>query len=325
MTDKIKVLIVDDQALVLDLLSKGLSKYKEIEVVGTATNGYLAFNEVNRNDPDVIVLDMEMPTMNGIQFLHRLMPRNPIPTVVLSALTDKDSKITKDAFEAGAVDFQPKPSGGAKALPKLLGHLVTKIKMAAGADVSHWKRAKPKKEEKKEEKTLPSTALDRQAKTDNIILGMGALDATKDSSKILKIYALGSCVGVSLFCEANGAAGLSHVVLPSSNSDKEKSKETPGYYADTAVDELIRRMQGLGCKQSSLYAKIAGGAKTRAEISDFFGIGQKNAIAVKAALLKRGIKVKVEDIGKDLSRTVTVKPGTGKVVVYHPEKGNWEL
>jgi len=113
---KIRVLIVDDQALVLDILAKGLSKDPNIEVVGTATDGQLALNQIDRLKPDVIILDMEMPRMNGIQFLHELMPKTPIPTIVLSALTQKDSQITKDAFEPSLplsvvihIDYQKAP------------------------------------------------------------------------------------------------------------------------------------------------------------------------------------------------------------------------
>jgi len=128
---KIRVLIVDDQALVLDILARGLAKDPSILVVGTATDGQLALNQIDRVNPDVIILDLEMPRMNGIQFLHHLMPVNPIPTIVLSALTQNNSKVTVDAFEAGAFDFLAKPSGGARALSDLLNQLWTKIKIAA--------------------------------------------------------------------------------------------------------------------------------------------------------------------------------------------------
>jgi chemotaxis receptor (MCP) glutamine deamidase CheD/DNA-binding NarL/FixJ family response regulator len=322
---KIKVVIVDDQALVLDILKKGLSQNSSIEVVGTATNGFLAFNEVNRTEPDVIILDMEMPTMNGIQFLQRMMPINPVPTIVLSALTERDSQITQDAFEAGAVDFLPKPTGGAKALPQLLSQLILKIKNAADKDVSHFKRKKEHivKEEKVDEKTLPPTVLDRKAKTDKIILGMGALDASNDKNKSIRIYALGSCVGVSLFSKSKDIAGMCHVVLPSSSADKEKAQKVPGYYADSGIDALLEKMLELGCRKDDIVAKIAGGAKTKAEIGDYFGIGQRNAVAVKAALIKHNIKILGEDTGKDISRTVSIRPGIIEVEIQHPEKGKW--
>ncbi|MFP4527683.1 MAG: response regulator [Candidatus Kapaibacterium sp.] len=315
---KIKVLIVDDQALILDILSRNLVKDPTIDVIGTATDGYLALNMISREKPDVILLDMEMPRMNGLQFLHNLMPVNPIPTIVLSALTDKDSKITVDAFEAGAVDFQPKPSGGARGLPEMLNRLLVKIKMAATQDVGHLK--KPKKDY-----TLPGNALDRKAKTDQIVLGMGALEVTNKPGKILKIFALGSCIGLTMICPGSETIGMAHVVLPNSTTDFKKSQALPGYFADSAVEEMLKLMRQNGCANKKVYAKIAGGAKTKVDIGDYFGVGQRNSIAVKAALLKNGIKIAASDIGGQISRTISIRTGTTKVSVYFPDKGTWEI
>lgn len=315
---KIKVLIVDDQAIVLDILSKGLAKDPLIEVIGTATDGQLALNQIPRLKPDVIVLDMEMPRMNGIQFLDKLMPEFPTPTIVLSALTEKDSKITQQAFELGAVDFLPKPSSGARALPELFVQLWTKIRIAATKDVRQYKRSKAKIE-------LASNVLDRSAKTNQIILGMGAFDVTSDPGKLLKIFALGSCVGAALFCPPKNVVGLSHVVLPNSTTDKEKAIKMPGYFADTAIPTMLDRMMRMGCDKSQIVAKIAGGAKTTVDIGDYFGVGQRNALAVKATLLKQGIKVLGEDTGGAFSRTVFVQPGDLKYHINHPDKGNWEI
>lgn len=315
---KIKVLIVDDQALVLDILAKGLVKDPMIDIIGTATDGYLALNQVSRQKPDVIILDMEMPRMNGIQFLHNLMPVNPIPTIVLSALTEKDSKITKEAFEAGAVDFQPKPGAGARGLPDLFSQLLTKIKLAATQDVSHLKKVK-------KEYKLPGNALDRAAKSDQIILGMGAMEATNSPDKILKIFALGSCIGLGLFCPSKNVVGLAHIALPQSTTDSEKAQKLPGYFADTGVDALLRKMGEYGCTPDKIYAKIAGGAKTKIELGDYFGIGQRNTVAVKAGLLKRGVKILGEDLGGTISRTASVKVGDKKMTLYFPDKGTWEI
>ncbi len=315
---KIKVLIVDDQALVLDILAKGLAKDPMIEVVGTATDGYLALNQVSRLKPDVILLDMEMPRMNGIQFLLNLMPVNPIPTIVLSALTQKDSKVTSEAFEAGAVDFLPKPGAGARGLPELFNQLFTKIKLASTQDVSHLKRVK-------KDYTLPSNALDRTARTNQVILGMGAFEVTKDPTKVLKIFALGSCIGLALFCPSANIVGLAHIALPASQTDLEKAQKLPGYFADSGVDVMVKTMQDFGCTSDKVYAKIAGGAKTKVELGDYFSIGQRNAVAVKAGLLKRGIKILGEDIGGSISRTASVKVGDRKLTLYFPDKGTWEI
>lgn len=318
LTAPIKVLVVDDQALVLDILVKGLSKDPMIEVVGTATDGYLALSQVNKLNPQVIILDMEMPRMNGIQFLHNLMPVNPIPTIVLSALTEKDSKITIEAFEAGAVDFLPKPSSGARGLPELFNQLWTKIKLAATQDVSHYKKIK-------RDYKLPTNALDRTARTNQIVLGMGAYEVSKEPGKVLKIFALGSCIGLSLFCPQSNVVGLAHIALPNSTTDPEKAKNLPGYFADSGVDVMVRKMMEYGCPPNKIFAKIAGGAKTKVELGDYFGIGQRNSVAVKAGLLKRGVKILSEDIGGSISRTAYVKVGDNSLVLHYPEKGTWEI
>lgn len=315
---KIKVLIVDDQALVLDILSRGLSKDPNIEIVGTATDGQIALNIIPRLKPDVIILDMEMPRMNGLEMLQKLMPINPIPTIVLSALTFKDSKLTQQAFELGAVDFLSKPSGGARALPGLLSQLWTKIKIAAAQDVNQFKQ-------KVKKYKLASTFLDRKAKINQSILGMGASETTKEEGKLLKIFALGSCVGVALFCPSKRIVSLIHIVLPASKNDKEKAENIPGYFADTGIVHILGEMNKLGCINNNIFAKIAGGAKTSVDIGDYFSIGQRNSVAVKATLLKNKIKIRGENIGGNISRTVWVTPGNDNYNLHHPEKGNWTL
>lgn len=315
---KIKVLIVDDQPLILEILSNGLAKDPSIEVVGTATDGYLALNQISNLNPDVIILDMEMPRMNGIQFLHNLMPVNPIPTIVLSALTERDSQITDEAFNAGAVDFLLKPTGGAKGLSTVLIQLWTKIKIAAEKDVSHFKRTI-------KDYKLPPSHLERSAKTNKIILGMGEMEVSNDITKDLKIFALGSCIGLALFCPLKNVVGLSHVALPGSKIDLEKAEGLPGYFADTAVPALLNKMYEIGCPVNKIYAKIAGGSKTKVEIGNHFEIGSRNVIAVKAGLLKAGIRILGEDIGGIISRTVTLKAGDKMLSLYYPDKGTWEI
>lgn len=319
MTNKrIKVLIVDDQALVLDILQKGLSRDPIIDIVGTATDGQLALNQLDRLKPDVIVLDMEMPRMNGIQFLNQMMPNYTIPTIVLSALTHKDSKLTQQAFELGAFDFLPKPQGGARELPKLIVQLLTKIRIAAAQDVTQFRKPERPIE-------LPKNELDRNAKTNQIILGMGAFEVTNEPGKTLKIFALGSCVGVALFCPSKGVVAMSHVVLPSSTTDSDKAASMPGYFADTAINTMLEKMQSMGCDKTKIFAKMAGGAKTTVDLGDYFGIGQRNAVAVKAALLKQGVRVLGEDIGNTYSRTVHVVVGDNNYYLLHPDKGKWQI
>jgi two-component system chemotaxis response regulator CheB len=137
---KIRVLIVDDSALVRQLLSQGLSKDPGIEVVGTAQDPYVARDKIVELCPDVMTLDVEMPRMDGVEFLERLMPQYPMPVVMVSSLTQKGKQITLDALEAGAVDFVSKPTSNlVNGLSSMMMELRTKIKIASVADVSRFK------------------------------------------------------------------------------------------------------------------------------------------------------------------------------------------
>ena len=137
----VRVLIVDDSALVREILATGLNSDPGIEVVGTATDPFNARDKILQLKPDVMTLDVEMPKMDGVEFLHQLMPQHPIPVIMVSALTERGRKITLEALEFGAVDFVTKPkSDVANGLQKMMQVLAAKVKMAATANVSHWKR-----------------------------------------------------------------------------------------------------------------------------------------------------------------------------------------
>jgi len=140
MAQQIRVLVVDDSALVRQILSNGLSLDPAINVVGTASDPYVARDQIIRLKPDVLTLDVEMPRMDGVAFLRKLMPQYPIPIVMVSSLTQKGKQITMEALEAGAVDFVTKPTTNvAQGLNTMLGELRAKVKIAAKANVSHWK------------------------------------------------------------------------------------------------------------------------------------------------------------------------------------------
>ena len=143
---KIKVMIIDDMALIRDILAQGLSQDPGIEVVGTASDPYIAAKQIPKLKPDVLTLDVEMPRMDGVDFLRRLMPQHPIPVVMVSALTERGKQITMDALEAGAVDFVTKPNTDvARGLNAMMMELRTKVKIASSASVSHWKHKRYKK------------------------------------------------------------------------------------------------------------------------------------------------------------------------------------
>lgn len=140
MPRKIKVLVVDDSALVRQILTQGLSRDPVLEVVGHAADPYIARDRIVQLRPDVMTLDVEMPRMDGVEFLRRLMPQYPIPVVMVSSLTDRGKQITIEALEAGAVDFVSKPTTDvARGLQGMILELCAKVKLASTVNVSHWK------------------------------------------------------------------------------------------------------------------------------------------------------------------------------------------
>lgn len=144
MAGKIRVLIVDDSALVREILSQGLSADPGIEVVGTATDPFNARDKIIKLRPDVLTLDVEMPKMDGVEFLRQLMPQFPLPVVMVSALTERGQRITLDALAAGAVDFVTKPKSNlANGLQGMMTQLAAKVKLASTANVSRWKGRQP--------------------------------------------------------------------------------------------------------------------------------------------------------------------------------------
>jgi len=114
MTKKIRVLIVDDSAVVRQTMSEILSSDPGIEVMATAADPFVAADRIKDEVPDVITLDVEMPRMDGISFLQRIMSQHPIPVVMCSSLTEEGSETAMKALEYGAVDIIQKPRLGTK-------------------------------------------------------------------------------------------------------------------------------------------------------------------------------------------------------------------
>ena len=133
---KTKVLIVDDSALVRQVLSEILSSDPDIEVVGTATDPYAAREKIKQFNPDVITLDVEMPKMDGITFLSNIMRLRPMPVVMISSLTEQGAEITLQALEIGAIDFVDKPKlDVAHGIRDYAQDIIEKVKTAAHAQV----------------------------------------------------------------------------------------------------------------------------------------------------------------------------------------------
>ena len=114
MEKKIDVLIVDDSAVVRRTLSEILSSDPDIEVIATAADPFIAAEKIRKVLPDVIMLDIEMPRMDGITFLHKIMSQHPIPVVICSSLTDRGAETTLKALEYGAVEIIQKPRLGSR-------------------------------------------------------------------------------------------------------------------------------------------------------------------------------------------------------------------
>ncbi len=141
MSKKIRVLIVDDSAIVRQSLTEILSSDPEIEIVGTASDPYMAVEQIKNVVPDVITLDIEMPKMDGITFLKKIMSQHPIPVIIISTLTSKGTETALSALESGAVEVVLKPQLHTSEQRKEAAMiLVDKVKAASHA-VIHRRRA----------------------------------------------------------------------------------------------------------------------------------------------------------------------------------------
>jgi len=142
--DQISVLIVDDSAMMRNLIGRIVEGNDELTVAGKAMNGAFALQKLPRLEPDVIVLDIEMPEMNGIEFLkEKKKLNNDVPVIVLSAIATKGAKVTMEALSLGAADFITKPSGSVSHDIESVGERLTQLLLVYGKD--YRKRSGPKK------------------------------------------------------------------------------------------------------------------------------------------------------------------------------------
>lgn len=162
----VKVLIVDDSAIVRKILSSHLGQQRGIEVVGTAPDPFIARDKIIALAPDVLTLDVEMPEMDGITFLRKLMKHYPMPVIVLSSLTTRGSKTALEALAAGAIDVISKP-GPAYSVGDTCTELVEKIKIASRAKINRNATA----EQEADNQTNERLSL---AETTNKIFAIGA-------------------------------------------------------------------------------------------------------------------------------------------------------
>ena len=181
---KTRVVVVDDSALVRSLLTEIINRQPDMQCVGAAADPLVAREMIRELDPDVITLDIEMPRMDGLDFLAKLMRLRPMPVVMVSTLTERGADVTLRALELGAIDFVAKPKiGVADGLKLLAADITAKIRVAATAKVhksheavGHHGSAAPAKA------AAPVSALGRLSTEKIIFIGAstGGTEATKE-------------------------------------------------------------------------------------------------------------------------------------------------
>jgi two-component system, chemotaxis family, protein-glutamate methylesterase/glutaminase len=182
--DKIKVLIVDDSAVTRKYLTDILSSSPLIEVVGTAGDPFIADQKINIYKPDVLTLDIEMPRMDGLTFLQKLMIASPMPILMVSSFTDRGAKVTLQALEYGAVDFILKPSGqDGDSMKKFSESLVEKVVMVSKSKVKRGSTARILSEKQQRE------TVDEKYTADVILSRKGPLEMKARSEKVIAIGA----------------------------------------------------------------------------------------------------------------------------------------
>jgi len=178
MSNKIKVLIVDDSAVVRKVFREELSREKDIEVAGTALDPYVARDKIVQLKPDVVTLDIEMPRMNGLTFLKKLMRFYPLPVIIISSLTREGGKLAMEALSLGALEVISKPSS-AYSVGEMSLQLADKIRAVAKAKVEPKCKTPPREgvTGKKASKTLPETT--------NKIIAIGASTGGTEALKVV--------------------------------------------------------------------------------------------------------------------------------------------
>jgi two-component system chemotaxis response regulator CheB len=175
---KIKVLVIDDSALIRSVMREVINSQPDMEVVGTAPDPIAAREMIKALNPDVLTLDVEMPRMNGLEFLEKLMRLRPMPVIMVSTLTAKGSEVTLQALELGALDFVAKPKLGVhEGLNELAAELGEKIRTAARA---HLRRHGLATAPKEPERPLAGSLLNTTDKLIFIGSSTGGTEALKE-------------------------------------------------------------------------------------------------------------------------------------------------
>ncbi|MCX6640565.1 MAG: chemotaxis protein CheD [bacterium] len=157
-----------------------------------------------------------------------------------------------------------------------------------------------------------------------IYVGVGELAASRSPGDVVKILALGSCVGVIMLAPQQKIVGLLHVALPDSSINAKRGIEKPGTFADTGIPQLLNELKKMGHLRGKLTVKLAGGASIM-DPNNTFNIGKRNILAIKKILWKFGLGAIAEDLGGNYCRTLSVDVDSGLVTISSPGRGTWPL
>ena len=201
---KIRVLIVDDSRMIRDVLTDILKEQPDIEVVGAAADAFEARDKIKELDPDVLTLDVEMPKMNGLEFLDRLMRAKPMPVVMISSATERGSEVTFRALELGAVDFVTKPKLGEQTPDDYGAQIAEKIRAARSARLKAPRRADPNDTATFDAATLQGIApppvakrpVPRGVKTSDRIIAVGASTGGTEAIREFLVGMPQDCPGI---------------------------------------------------------------------------------------------------------------------------------
>jgi len=191
---KIKVLVIDDSALIRSLLTEIINSQSDMEVVGAAPDPIVARDLIKQLNPDVLTLDVEMPKMDGLDFLEKLMRLRPMPVLMVSTLTERGSEITMRALELGAVDFVTKPKMSiSTGMREYTGVITDKIRIAARAKISQ--SARPSNAAENSQSKSPSMLKNPLISSEKLII-IGASTGGTEAIKSFLMQMPSDCPGI---------------------------------------------------------------------------------------------------------------------------------
>ncbi|MEI8361982.1 MAG: chemotaxis response regulator protein-glutamate methylesterase [Betaproteobacteria bacterium] len=189
---KIKVLVIDDSALIRSLLTEIINSQSDMEVVGVAPDPLIARDMIKQLNPDVLTLDVEMPKMDGLDFLEKLMRLRPMPVVMVSTLTERGSEITMRALELGAIDFVTKPKMSiSDGMREYTDIIADKIRIASQARITSL----PRKSAIKSENIAPSPLRNPIISSEKLLI-IGASTGGTEAIKSFLLQMPSDCPGI---------------------------------------------------------------------------------------------------------------------------------